>query len=168
MLSTQAGNALGAPKSLRGSGPVRYVAQMRTLLIAVAAGLLLAGCGSVSSCACSYGVLPTPSSGPGLFDLTVTEKEKVASMHVGQTVEVALHANTGMNNWAQVRSTDQSILVPVVNPAATAMRGVTLAAFRAMAPGEADITAYASPDCSPGQACPMYVQVWSVKVTVTA
>jgi len=96
----------------------------------------------------------------------VTEKDKVAAVHVGQTVEVALHANTGMNNWTQVRSSDQSILVPVVNPAATAVRGVTLAAFKALSPGEAEITAYSSPSCSPGQACPMYVQVWSVRVTV--
>jgi len=73
-----------------------------------------------------------------------------------------------MNNWTQVRSTDESILVPIVNPAATAVRGVTLSAFKAVAPGEAEITAYASPTCPSGQACPMYVQVFSVRVTVTA
>jgi hypothetical protein len=47
------------------------------------------------------------------------------------------------------------------------MRGVTLAALKAIAPGQAEITAYASPHCPPGTACPMYVAVWSVKVTVT-
>jgi hypothetical protein len=141
---------------------------VRKVLVAVAAMLIMTACGSVGAASGpSPSPNPTPSSGPGLhFDALVTEKDKVAAVHVGQTVEVALHANTGMNNWTQVRSTEQSVLVPVVNPAATAVRGVTLAAFKALSPGEADITAYSSPSCSPGQACPMYVQVWSVRVTV--
>ena len=136
----------------------------------VVAALVMTACGSVGAASGpSPSPDPTPSSGPGLhFDAVVTEKDRVVTVHVGQTLEVALHASTGMDNWTQVRSSDQAVLVPVVNPAATAMRGVTLAAFKALAPGEADITAYASPHCSPGQACPMYVQVWSVKVTVTA
>jgi hypothetical protein len=73
-----------------------------------------------------------------------------------------------MAGWTPPRSSNESILVPVVNPAATAVRGVTLAAFQALAPGEAEISSYASPSCSPGQACPMYVAVYSVRVTVTA
>lgn len=127
--------------------------------------LVISACGSYVSGASPT---PTPSSGPGLnFDVVVTETDRAATMRVGQTLEVVLHANTGMNNWAQVKSSDQSILTPIVNPAATAARGVTLAAFKAMAAGEAEVTAYASPACSPGQACPAYVQVFSVLVTVT-
>jgi hypothetical protein len=142
---------------------------MKTTLIALAAGLLLAACGAVSTCACSVAVPPTPTGGPGLgFDVLVTEKDTAATVRAGQKLEVALHAGNGMGNWMQVKSSNESILVPTVNPAATAVRGVTLAAFNAIAPGEADVTAYSSPTCSPGQACPMYVQVWSVKVTVTA
>ena len=142
---------------------------MKTLLIVVAA-LVMAACGSAGAASGpTPSPDPTPISGPGLhFDAVVTERDHVATLRVGQTLEVALHANTGMDNWTQVRSSDQAVLVPTVNPAATAMRGVTLAAFKAMAPGEAEITAYTSPTCSPGQACPMYVAVWSVKVTVTA
>lgn len=142
---------------------------MKTLLVAFATAMLVSGCGSAGA---ATGPTPTPeatpSTGVGLhFDVVVTEKDKAATIHVGQTLEVVLHANAGMNNWAQVRSSDQSILAPTVNPAATAVRGVTLAAFKAMTPGQADVTAFASPTCPSGQACPMYVQVWSVRVTVT-
>jgi hypothetical protein len=88
-------------------------------------------------------------------------------MRVGQKLEVVLHAGSGMSNWTQPRSSDESILAPTVNPAATAVRGVTLAAFQAKAPGQVDITAFGSPSCPSGQACPMYVIVYSVQVTVT-
>jgi phage tail protein X len=132
-------------------------------MVAVGATLVICGCGSVGT-----GSSPTPTTGPGLgFDVVVTEQDRVATIHVGQKLEVVLHANSGMANWTQPKSSDQSILVPIVNPAATAARGVTLAAYQAMASGEADITSYASPLCSPGQACPMYVAVFSVRVTVT-
>ena len=56
---------------------------------------------------------------------------------------------------------------PIVDPAATAARGVTLAAFEAKKAGQAEITSNASPNCSPGQACPTYLAVYSLKVTVT-
>jgi hypothetical protein len=113
-------------------------------------------------------VPPSPSTGTGLgFDVVVTETDKAATMRVGQTIEVVLHAASGMDSWTQVKSTNESVLVPTVNPAATAVRGVTLAAFKAVAPGQAEITAYASPHCPPGSACPMYVAVVSIKVSVT-
>ena len=137
---------------------------MRSLLIVVAAGLLITGCGTVSSS--GGGATPTASSGLG-FDVTVSETTKAASLRVGQKLEVVLHAGNGMANWTQPKSTDESILAPTVNPAATAVRGATLAAFVARAPGQVDITAFASPVCPSGQACPMYVMVFSVRVTVT-
>jgi hypothetical protein len=148
--------------------PVRYVNEMKTLLIAVTTGLMLSACGTVSTCACSVAVPPTPITGPNAgFDVTVTETTKAASIHVGQKLEVVLHASTAMSNWAQPHSSDEAILAPIVDPSATAVRGVTLAAFQARAPGQVDITAYASPLCPSGQACPMYVMVVSVRVTVT-
>ena len=88
-------------------------------------------------------------------------------MRAGQKVEVVLHSNPSMSPWVQLKSSDESVLAPTVNPAAAAVRGVTLAAFRALAPGEATVTAIASPVCSPGNACPMYVAIYSLKVTVT-
>jgi hypothetical protein len=97
----------------------------------------------------------------------VTERDQAISIHVGQKLEVALHARSGMSNWSNVRSSNTQVLAPIVNPAATAVRGVTLAAFEAMAPGEAVLTASAGAVCSPGQACPMYAMLWSVTVTIT-
>ncbi len=127
--------------------------------------VVISGCGSYRT---GSNPSPTPSDVPGFnFDVVVTEKDHSATMRVGQKLEVVLHATNGMANWSPPKSTNEAILVPIVNPAATAVRGVTLAAFQAMAAGQAEITAYASPNCSSGSACPMYVAVFSVKVTVT-
>src|ERR1700730_617175 len=141
---------------------------MRILLIAIATGLLVTAFGGVSSCGFSIAIPPTqpPTQRVG-SDVVVTEKDTATPLNVGEKLNVVLHAGNQMNNWMRVRSSNESFLDPTVNPAATAVRGVTLAAFNARAPGEAEITAYSSPTCPPGQACPMYVQVWSVRVTVT-
>jgi hypothetical protein len=105
---------------------------------------------------------------PGLgFDAVVTENDRAITIHTGQKLEVVLHAKSGMTDWSNVRSSDTSLLQPIVNPAATAVRGVTLAAFQALAPGQATITATAGAACSPGQACPMYAILYSVTVTIT-
>jgi hypothetical protein len=72
-----------------------------------------------------------------------------------------------MNNWTHPQSSDQSVLQPIVDPAATAAIGVTLAAFQAVAPGQANVTSTGSPKCSPGQACPMYLALYTLQVTVT-
>ena len=101
------------------------------------------------------------------FDVTVTENDHTVTMHAGQKLEVVLHAPHGMNNWSHPESHDTSVLSPTVDPAATPVRGVTLAAFEAKKPGQAEITSNASPSCSPGQPCPMYLAVYSLKVTVT-
>ena len=136
---------------------------MKALLIAVAAALAITACGSFGA-----GSDTSPSPGSGLrFDLAVSEKDKTAGMHVGQKLEVVLHAPTGMANWTAPKSSNESILAPTVNTGATSARGVTLAGFQALAPGEVEITSNSSPSCSPGQACPMYIAVFSVKVTVT-
>lgn len=135
-------------------------------MVSVAAGLLLTACGS-TSIGPGSNPSPSPSSGMG-FDVTVTEKDHTAAMHVGQRLEVVLHAAGGMNNWSQPRSSNEAILAPTVDPAATAVRGVTLGAFEARAPGEVEISSYAGPVCPSGQPCPMYVVAYSLKVTVTA
>ena len=151
--------------SLRPLEPVRYVHVIRALFVVAAAALLLSGCGRVGT---GSSPSPTPSDGSNLgFDVMATETTKAVSMHVGQKLEVVLHAGTAMSNWAQPHPSDESILAPIVDPAATAVRGVTLAAFQARAPGQVDVTAYASPLCPSGQACPMYVMVFSIRVTVT-
>jgi hypothetical protein len=140
---------------------------MRSVFILVLAALLLSGCGPMGG-----GAAPPTSSPPGSpgagFDVTVTENTHAVTLRVGQTLAVALHARPGMANWNGVRSSDPSVLAPIVNPAASAARGVTLAAFKAIARGEARIDATAGPDCSPGQACPAYLMVLTIDVTVNA
>lgn len=129
------------------------------------AGLILTGCGSAGT-----GSGSTPGVTPsGLrFDVSASEKDTAMTMRAGQTLELALHANPNMNNWSPPRSSDEAVLAPIVNPAGTAAIGVTLAAFKALAPGVADVTAIGSPRCPSGQACPMYAILYSLKVTVAA
>jgi phage tail protein X len=141
---------------------------MRAILVVALASVTLSGCGAVGS-----GAAPppsaTPSAGPGLgFDLAVSDQTRTATMRVGQKVEAVLHARPGMTTWNGVRSSNTSVLAPIVDPAATAVRGVTLAAFQAVAPGNAQITASAGANCSPGQACPLYLMVLTIDVTVIA
>ena len=142
---------------------------IKAALVAALAALVVTACGSVGAGGVpSPSANPSPSTGPGLgFDAVVTENDRAITIHAGQKLEVVLHAKTGMTNWSNVRSSDSSLLQPIVNPAATAVRGVTLAAFQAVAPGQATITASAGAACSPGQACPMYAILYSVTVTIT-
>jgi phage tail protein X len=145
---------------------------MRIALIGALAALALCACGAVGA-----GALPSPTPSPSYpaltpghgFDVVVSEKDRAVTLRTGQRLEVVLHANPGMTNWGGVRSTDTAILAPVPNPAATAVRGVTLAGFQALKPGHVQIEATAGAACpSPGQACPMYAMVISIDVTVTA
>jgi hypothetical protein len=128
--------------------------------------LALCACGAAGT-----GATPSPSpesTGPGRgFDVSVTEKDKAISIRVGQKLEAVLHAYPGMTAWSGVRSSDPSILMPIVDTGATAVRGVTLAGFQAIAPGEVQITATAGAACSPGHPCPMYAVLLSIDVTVT-
>ncbi len=134
-------------------------------VVAAAALLLLTACGA-AGIGGGGNPTPTPSSGTR-FDITVTEADHAVTLRVGQTVEVVLHVQNGLNSWSHPSSNDESILMPIVDPAATAARGVTLAAFVAMKPGTVDVTATASPVCPSGAMCPMYVALYSLKVTIT-
>jgi len=109
----------------------------------------------------------TPSPNHLGFDVTATNTDQTVTMHVGQKLEVVLRAGQGMNNWSHPTSSDESVLAPIVDPAATAARGVTLAAFEARKAGDVTVTSNSGPACSPGLACPMYLAVYSLKVTVT-
>jgi hypothetical protein len=133
----------------------------------VLAAALLSGCGAVSGGAAPPSSSPSTSPGAG-FDVTVTENSHSVTLRAGQTLAVVLHARPGMTNFTGVRSSDTSVLAPIVNPAASAARGVTLAAFKAIAPGTAQIQAVAGPDCSPGVACPAYAMLLTIDVTVNA
>ena len=141
---------------------------MRSRLALALAALLIGACGSVLP-----GVVGVPPGSPTAspvagFDVTVTENTHAVTLRTGQTLAVVLHARAGMADWSGVRSSDQSVLVPIVNPAASAARGVTLAGFKAIGPGTARLDATAAPNCSPGVACPAYVMLLTIQVTVTA
>lgn len=139
---------------------------MKVKRLVALAGLVLlaAACGSAGIGA---GSSPSPSSSAGLgYDVTATNTDHAVTMHVGQKLEVVLRAGPGMNNWSHPISNDTSVLGPIVDPAAAAAIGVTLAAFEALRPGEADVTSNSSPKCPPDQACPMYIAVYGLKVTV--
>jgi hypothetical protein len=141
---------------------------VKTALVAVLVAVVLSACGSLGNGG-PPAASPSPdvSSIPGVgFDAVVTERNTAVTIHAGQKVEVVLHAASGMDSWGNVRSSDTSVLTPIPNPAATAMRGVTLAAFKAVAPGKAVITASAGALCSPGQACPMIAVLFTATVTV--
>jgi hypothetical protein len=132
---------------------------MRLWVVALA--LLVVGCG-----AAGQGASPSPSDNPMHFDVTATEKDHAVTMHVGQRLELVLHGG-GQLAYQQVTSSDTSILEPTVNPAATAVVGVTLAAFKARAAGEARVTAVGAPVCPSGQACPMFAVLYTLTVTIT-
>ena len=135
---------------------------MRPLIIVLA--FLAAGCGALPGQ--GAGASPTPTTNPMHFDVTATQKDHSVSMRVGQRLEVVLMGG-GQINYQQVRSSDPSILQSVVDPAATAARGVTLAAFVARSMGQATVTAVGSPVCPGGAICPAYAILYSLTVTVT-
>jgi len=138
---------------------------MKRLVLLATFAVFAMACGATGI---GSGGNPTPSPTEGMgFDVTATNTDHAVTMRVGQRLEVVLHAANGMNDWTHPVSNETSVLSPIVDPAATAARGVTLAAFEAKKSGEVTVTSNASPKCSPGQACPMYLAVYSLKVTVT-
>ncbi len=104
----------------------------------------------------------TPAAG---FDVLITDRDQDVAVHAGQKIQVYLRAGPGMANWGPITSSDELVLAPVVI-GVMVPRGVTVAAFEAVGPGHATVSSSAGPDCSPGQACPMYAVLFSVRVTV--
>jgi hypothetical protein len=134
---------------------------MKSLWLVIVATLLVA-CGMYGD---PHGPPAIPSS-PAGFDVTVTEKDHAVTMHVGQKIELVLHAAQGMKPWTHPTSSDTAVLIPIVDPAATAVRGVTLAAFQAKVPGQVDVTANAGPDCAPNQPCAQFLALYKLTVTI--
>lgn len=138
----------------------------KSVVLVAVLGLLGVACGA-NGIGTGSDPSPTPSQGSGLgFDYTATEQDHALTMHVGQKLEVVLHGGS-TTNWQQVKSSNPAVLAPIVDPAATAVRGVTLAAFQARADGNSEISAVGSPNCQSGQPCPMYAVLYSLRVTVT-
>jgi len=136
---------------------------VKALLVAVAL-LGLTACGSVALRPAG----PSPSQAPsGAGTVTDTDENKTLSYHIGDTFELVLHEQSGWTMWQNVTSSDQRVLKPVVDTRAASVRGVTLAMFKAAAPGRSDVTATAGMACSPGAACPLLARVWKVTILVS-
>src|SRR4029077_5817928 len=102
-------------------GPATLRLEMRVVFAVIVLGLCLCACGAAGIGASAPS--PSPSTGPGVgYDVTVSEKTRTATMRGGQKLEAVLHANPGMTNWSNLRSSEPSVLAPIVNPAATAAR----------------------------------------------
>ena len=143
---------------------MRFGIYMGKFVLLAAIAVLAVACGAVGT---GSGGNPTPSSGSLGFDVTATEKDHAVTMHAGQKLEVVLHAGSGMVSWSHPISNDTSVLSPAVDPAATAARGVTLAAFVANKSGQVQVTSMSGPLCPSGAMCPMYAIAYTLTVTVT-
>jgi hypothetical protein len=140
---------------------------IKLALAVVAAGVLLAGCGTALGCACGAAPESPPSANVPVagFDVLVTDKDQDVTVHAGQRIEVYLRQRAGLTVWSGLRSDDEAVLAPIPT-GITAVRGVTIGGFKALTPGATSISAYAAAACSPGQPCPMFAALFSVRVTV--
>jgi hypothetical protein len=102
---------------------------------------------------------------PVNYVASAIEQGRPVTVTTGQRLIVTLHAESGMNNWIGLRSSDTSLLKPIPIDVMVP-KGATVAAFQAVSPGQVMVTAVASPACSPAQACPAYVMLYSLQVTV--
>ena len=138
------------------------------LVSAAVAALMLAACGNPPPALGVYppsgasSIVTTPATG---FDVLVTDQDRAVTAHVGQKLEVALRARSGMTDWGNLSASDPGVLKPIPT-GITAVRGLTVAGFQAVGAGTTTISATAGPLCSPGAACPAYAALFSVSITV--
>lgn len=138
---------------------------MWRVVIALFATAVLSACGATSGAgggAPPVSGSPRPAAG---FDVLITDRDQDVTVHAGQTIEVYLRQRSGLTPWSNLRADDEAVLAPIPT-GILAPRGVTVGGFRAVAPGMANITATAAASCSPGQPCPMFAALFSVRVTV--
>ena len=137
---------------------------MRNVLTLATTALLLAGCGAYRI---GPGEPPSPAPNPRLVTQISTEDDgRAVAVHTGTVLNVALIASNGWGNWQHPQTSDPLVLEPTVNPAAAAIRGATLAAYRALKLGTSRLTSFSTPLCPPGQACATIAKTWAVTVTV--
>jgi hypothetical protein len=146
-----------------------------TLLLALSS--LVTGCGSVGRPGGGSAASPSPSAPSGTNQtgpagnpaaaLTDTDLGRTVLVHKGDRLSVALHQVTGFSPWSRPASSDGTVLQPVVDTRAAAVRGVTLGSFQAMAPGTAQLTSISAPNCPQGAACPAVARAWTVTVQVS-
>lgn len=137
---------------------MRYASIVAAALLLTISGCAAPGIGSGSS--------TRPTGTPRVdYIASVTEQDHAVTVTTGQRLLLQLHAKPGLTNWNGLRSSDTSLLKPIPIDVMVP-KGVTVAAFIAISPGQVMVTAVASPSCSPAQACPAYVLLYSLHVTV--
>ena len=140
----------------------RLVCLMRSRVAAAIGVFVFAiACGSVGSAPPI--VSPSPSAS---HQLTLPDDGATISIHVGDTVEVALQQRAGFEPWSKPSSTNPTVLVPQPNARPAAGAGVTVAVFRAVAAGSAGIESTSRVQCTPGTPCPASAWLWRVHVVV--
>lgn len=130
--------------------------------------LVLGSLAVLTGCGAAAGQPPAASTAPASppAQLTVADAGRVVTLHTGESIEVALAQQPGFGQWSQPTTTNAGVLAPQVDPRAAAVRGMTLASFRAAARGTADLQSGAGAECSPGVACPAVARGWQVRVVV--
>lgn len=110
---------------------------------------------------------PTPAPGGVTFARTITNADDGGTIQikVGDRIALALQSPAGSDPW-EVALPDAQILMPVPNPAAAVVQGVTLRAFLAVGPGQAAITAQDRIHCAAGQACAGAIRAFRVTIVV--
>ena len=148
---------LPQPLRFRGAGVDPVMARRLAVILS---SFVLAGCGAAPA---SLG--PVASTSP---EVSVTEaaNARTVSVAVGDRLGVSLHQQPGYAPWQQPASSDTGVLQPLPASIGTPVEGITLAAFKAVRAGHADITAIASFACKPGTTCPGLARVWRVTVVV--
>ena len=162
------GCGAGAPSG--GGGTVRALTPSATAILptpASAATPITQSSSTVGTAQSIASTLAPPSPLHPAGTLTNADAGKTVTFKVGDTIDLALKAANGFDNW-EVATPDAAILRPTVNPAAAAVRGATLRAFQAVGVGTTAITATSKPTCLAGQACPQLVQAFKVTVVVGA
>jgi hypothetical protein len=141
--------------------------------------LLVTACGSVGrpgggSAASSPSSAPPAVSSPSGLPSRQTaaalgdaDSGRTVRLHKGEVVSVALHEANGYTPWSRLASSDGSVLTPIVDTRAAAVRGVTLGSFEGVGAGTAQLTSAASQDCSAGAQCPALARGWTVTVIVS-
>jgi hypothetical protein len=142
---------------------------VKLVAICVAA-LSIAACGAVRGGAQepspTPSEIPLPISPAHGFDVLITDQDRDVTVRVGQKVEVFLRARPGMTGWGGIMADDPSVL-NAIPTGIMVVKGASIAGFVAKTAGVTNVTAYASPQCPPNAACPMYAMLYSVRVTVS-
>lgn len=118
--------------------------------------------GTVHSSPVSPTTSPSPVPTPAPTVITQADANRVFQLLVGSTAQLQL-------SEAAVSWSDPQVSSPVVRlTPITFVRdpGYRAWTITAVTPGQATISAYGQPRCSPGMACPMYVQAFQATVQV--